>query len=369
MSIISVLEQIDGRTADADQYAERNYTRKWRVVCDSLEDSNLTAETAQGLPLLFDTYIGSDGLYDILGATLHKYTSECVEPFVFDVTAHYSNKTQQKEKGDKNPLNRPTEISADGVTFQKAIDFTPAGVPVCSSTGERFDPPVTRDDSRRAYTYSRKEAQSPELVANVYKDVVNSDNWLGYPPGTAKVGVIKVARADENNQFYYKTTYPISIDLDGWDARPMDLGTKWLDFSDNPTGDQKGFFDAHGNPLSGSQPLNGEGGPLYPQGVGGNIAQGACSLLSNSVGIADTTITVGVASGFPQQSGTYPIVLKIDSELLQATSLVGTTFTVVRGYGGSSPAEHFSLRVVQMQPYYFTFQRYRRLPFAALNLP
>lgn len=369
MSITSVLEQFLDRDGSGDEKAVREYKRVWKVVVDSLLTDSRTILGAPGLPNLFDLYVGSDGSVDELGATCRKLSARHMDDFVWEVTATYSNKTQQKEKGDPNPLNRPIEISVDGVTFEKPIDYTPAGAPICSSTGERFDPAVTRDDSRRTFMFTRNEAQ-PNALANAYKDVTNSDTWLGYPPGTAKVGVMKEQRADENNIFYWKVSYPISIDLNGWDAHPIDEGTKWFD----STGTKHYIFtDAHSQPLSGAQPLNGEGGPLYPQGdpTAGLIAPGACSTLTgSSVGVGDTIINVTSAAGFPINDATYPIVLKVGSELMLATEFFQSppSFTVQRGYGGSTAASHLSGGIVQMQPYYLTFQRYNRLPFAALNL-
>jgi hypothetical protein len=74
--------------------------------------------------------------------------------------------------------------------------------------------------------------------------------------------------------------------------------------------------------------------------------------------------------GFPVKASTYPIVLKIDDELMQATAFDGgSAFAVIRHYGGTTAAAHAASAVVQMQPYYRTFNRYRALPFAVLNLP
>jgi hypothetical protein len=374
MAILFVREQFLGREGSGDSKAQREYKRWWKVGVDSLLYDAYTILTAPGLPLLFSVYVGSDGVVDPLGARLHKYTSEHADDFVWHVTAHYSNQPRAntgrgrdgtEQAGDKNPLNRPTEISSDGVTFEKPIDFTPDGVAIVNSVGERFDPPVTRDDVRRTFLFVRVEAQ-PNPLADTYKDVVNSDTWLGRPPGTAKLGMIKEQRADENGQLFWKVSYPISVDLDGWDARTMDVGTKWLDAAGTS---HQVFRDAYDHDISGQQPLNGEGRPLYPQGSAGSIAPGAASKLSLTIGAGDTTLTVTSATGFPQLAATYPITLKIGSELLQATALSGSTFTVTRGYGGSAPAGHLANAVVQMQPYLLVFKRYSRLPFAALNLP
>jgi hypothetical protein len=280
MAFLSVLEQFLGRTGSGDSKALREYTRVFKVVVDSLLYDSRTILGAPGLPLLWDLYIGSDGIPDELGARLHKYTAEHAEDFAWVVTAHYTNQPKAntgrgrngtQEAGDKNPLNRPTEISIDAVTFQQPIDFTPGGVAICSSTGERFDPAVSRDDSRRIYTFTRT-VPIPSPIADTYKDVVNSDVWNGNPPGTAKIGTIKYVRADENGQTYWKETTPISVDFDGWDAKVMDVGTKWIDGANKPFP----FIGMHGEQLTGTHGLNGEGGPLYPQGDG---TPGACGTL------------------------------------------------------------------------------------------
>ena len=50
-----------------------------------------------------------------------------------------------------------------------------------------------------------------------------------------------------------------------------------------------------------------------------------------------TTITVASSSGFPG-GGNFRIL--IDSELMEVTGIAGTTWTVVRGNGGTVPATH-----------------------------
>jgi hypothetical protein len=372
MAILFVREQFLNRDGDGSEKAERSYTRIWKVGVDSLLHDSRTILAAPTLPHLFDLYVGADGSVDELGATCRKLSARHIEDFVWEVTARYSNKTQQAEKGNPNPLLRPVDISSDGVTFQKPIDFTPDGAPICSSTGERFDPAVTVDDSRRTYLFVRNEAE-PSALANDYKDVTNSDTWLGYPPGTAKVGVIKETRVDENNFYYWKVSYPISVNLYGWDAKVMDVGTKWSDaWASTPTGQTHYIFtDATNAPLSGPQPLNGEGGPLHMQGVPAHpAAPGASSKLVSGIGIGNIIVNVLSGAGYPQLDATYPIVLKIDSELMLATEFFpgSSSFNVVRGYGGSTAVAHAGGKVVQMQPYYLTFKCYRRLPFAALAL-
>ncbi len=62
--------------------------------------------------------------------------------------------------------------------------------------------------------------------------------------------------------------------------------------------------------------------------------------------ITDTTgtsITVASSSGFPS-SGTFRIL--IDSELLKVTAISGTTWTVVRGDGGTTAATHLNASAV-----------------------
>lgn len=60
---------------------------------------------------------------------------------------------------------------------------------------------------------------------------------------------------------------------------------------------------------------------------------------------ADTTLTLNDASGFPAMG---PFDIRINTEEIRVTTVVGNTFTVVRGVNGTTPADHFTSDTVTL---------------------
>ena len=268
--------------------------------------------------------------------------------------------------GNPNPLARPTEISLDYDRFQRPLVNDQNGVAVVNSSNEQFDPPVEYDDSRPTLTMTRNELAPPDALAADYKDVCNSDSWYGQAAYTWKCGGIKYQRAYENNVLYWKVTYIFHLNPLGWYERVLDRGSFWIG-DDGKT--PKKFYASDGTVIPYGL-LNGEGKPL---GKADSSHPGSVGALIYTIGDTQDSMTTGGDAGyaFPANQSTYPIVLKIENELVQAPSPPSSSnwSGLVRGYGGTTKAAHNVGAVVKMRPYYRVFSPYKQLPFAALRLP
>jgi len=371
MGLVWVREQWNKRMGSGNERSVREYVRSWLVLRDSPLDDSFQVLASSGLPVLFTPYIGSDGVADTLGALLKKleaHQPDRDQPFLWEVTANYGN-VLDPVLGDPNPLDRPTEISLDYDRFQVPLTIDLFGAPVLNSVNEAFDPPVEKDDSRPTLTMTRNELAAPDAIAAAYKDVCNSDAWFGQPSYMWKCGGIKYQRAYENDVLYWKVTYIFHLNPKSWDSRVLDRGTHWIgDDGVTPTR----FRAADGSLLETSL-LNGEGKPL---GKVDSAHAGAVGVLTAAMAATDTTVfsTGGApAINWPVLVDTYPIVLKVDQELIQATAPRpgpgGSWTNVIRGYGGTTAATHASGATIAMQPYYLAFSPYPMLPFANLRLP
>lgn len=76
--------------------------------------------------------------------------------------------------------------------------------------------------------------------------------------------------------------------------------------------------------------------------------------LSGGINNSTTSITVASSSGFSISAG--PFLAQIDSEIFKVTAISGTTWTVTRGYDGSSAASHSNGATVQSVPWTWTNQ-------------
>jgi hypothetical protein len=83
------------------------------------------------------------------------------------------------------------------------------------------------------------------------------------------------------------------------------------------------------------------GSPFQLKGVSAveQFSNNPSTTLTNSGGISSSATSLTVASGGPfPSSGTFRII--IDGEIIQVTAVSGTTWTIVRGDGGSIAATH-----------------------------
>jgi hypothetical protein len=105
--------------------------------------------------------------------------------------------------------------------------------------------------------------------------------------------------------------------------------------------------------------LNGEGKAL----------KNATSTIAAPMTAAQVSLLVTSAAGFPIIAATMPFIVKVDDELMWVSSVAGATFTVVRGFNGTTAAAHLAGAAIVQEPYFLFFQPYPAIAFAPLSLP
>lgn len=82
------------------------------------------------------------------------------------------------------------------------------GEPYVNTVGDPLLSPPETEETRPVLTIVRNEAQYNDAYASQFKDAVNSDEFLGFPPNTVKCADIKAERFyDPDWGYWYRVSY------------------------------------------------------------------------------------------------------------------------------------------------------------------
>lgn len=165
-------ESPDGKTRTVSM--QRAFTVTLAAT-DPLE----TVYLASGLPLVNDVYPGS--LFVICRALKPQRLS----PILAQVVANYSGEIGP---GDitSSPVSNDTVITWRNATTDEAIDQDFDGKPIVTVNDEPIDG-ITERISDQIATIDKNFASINMYAIRAYLRAVNSDTYLGWPPGTARL--------------------------------------------------------------------------------------------------------------------------------------------------------------------------------------
>lgn len=190
---------------------------------------------------------------------------------------------------------------------------------------DEADPSLTGRIDRLITYETMGDSPKLYLVASVYNATGSANVWsLWYKPLTAIPGVwAKCTNLRESNS----SEAPHEMVVSG--------GLLYV----------KGLPSSGSGEKLGSIILDGTTGSLvtYPWGLLGPQTPARVNTVvttittSGGINSTDTSFTVASTAGFP---GTPTFRIQVEFELMLVTSVVGTTLTVTRGFGGTTPASH-----------------------------
>jgi hypothetical protein len=353
VALVAIRER-PGRPARKSDGGERTRQRTFQLQTDDPEDDGFDLFMDSGTVELRDPHPMDSGLLCVSIAADEDQGSD----FLWQIVCEYSSDQEQEGKQAENPLERPTDESWDAAEYEEAYEVDVAGNAVTSSSGEPFDPPLKRDAARSILRIQRNEATFDTTVTTAYRNVTNSDVWRAFAIGTCLMKPIKAQSAYENGVAFFRVSYEIHINPDGWTQHPIDRAFSYLD----DDGERQPFRDPQGTPLQAPTLLNGAGGKLTL----------ALSTVLTGTDDTQTYISVASLSGF----GTPPFVVQIEDEKILVLGFTTpgppeALEPVVRGYDGTTAAEHDSpgdTLVVEQLPTELEFVPYAALPFDVFGL-
>lgn len=234
MAVVKVVEKWSGRSGNIDDKYRRDYRRVFQVITNNTYDEAAAIIASPlvnaDVPSLWDSYENRDGSFVDNGALCTKITIDQnpEEPTDWTLTCEFSSNVTDETLQNKDPLSRPPDISVDFDQFQEPFDVDLVGQSLVTSAGQKFDPPVMRDDSRPVIVIERNEPTFDYTVAANYKDAINSDIVLGFQPLTLKLRM-GARRAYENGVIFWRVRYQLSYKFPDWRFHLIDQGTMQLD--------------------------------------------------------------------------------------------------------------------------------------------
>lgn len=178
-------------------------------------------------------------------------------PLSYRVTINYTE--------IENPLEQPTIIEWLSASTTEPIDTDILGNAIVNSSDEPFDPPPTEEFDDLLVRGVYNVATFNPIGAANYKNAVNTDFFLGFAPGLAKV-VTYVSREIKaiTGNFYIEVTVEIQFRATGWKRKFLDQGYRTREPDEGGLRVYKNIKDDEGNDITEPVLLNGFGQPLVP---------------------------------------------------------------------------------------------------------
>lgn len=177
--------------------------------------------SATGLPRVGSYYAG----FPYLACLSHSPSR--VSPVFWIVEVSFQGEAGLQDATD-SPLNKPPEISWSDAESDEATDEDYDGNPIVTVNGEPIEG-VTLKLADPVVTIRRNLLTFNPFAMALYRHSVNSDSFLGFPPGTARLTKLQakqVAATKENPRGYWDVTGTIQFrrglrttDAKAWYAR------------------------------------------------------------------------------------------------------------------------------------------------------
>jgi hypothetical protein len=179
-SVTKMWSRNGGGTTLSENGKERTLSIReaYQVVCEP-SDGIITVLSSTSLP--------RDGsLYPGLPFVVCRGKSPTqVSPVLWIVEANFEGKVGPNDEQD-NPLNAPPEISWSDVETDEPTDEDIDGAPIVTVNGEPIEG-ITIKLADNVVTIKRNFLFFNPFATSAYRHSVNSDSFLGYPPGTARL--------------------------------------------------------------------------------------------------------------------------------------------------------------------------------------
>jgi len=207
-------------------YAEKSATENMRGVRFN-GPANFRVVVDENVPTLEASIMAIEDYRIPKVYDLHPYTpwafvsnvrSTAIGPKTFHIAVEYD--------AMENPLAETPETQWLSITSSKSVSIDANGKPITNSAGEPIYN-LLQQESHDEVLRRRFNAESfnPILVGE-YRGKINSDVFLGRPPGTCKLAVYNVTEKKTGPFWYYEIEIEIHIRYAGWEEEYEDKGKR-----------------------------------------------------------------------------------------------------------------------------------------------
>jgi hypothetical protein len=167
---------------DFSDRGEADYAEVYDCISSDGTDTVLDVRTASGIPQL-----GEQKGSEFLWVTNVQVSRE--SPIYYRVAVSYKSFSVDPSDPTSNPLLAPAKVKWKTVKTEGEIDEDVNGNPIVTTAGEPVRG-ITRPFSDIAAVITQAFSAFNPFTFYLYIDYVNSDFFLGFPPGTAKVETV-----------------------------------------------------------------------------------------------------------------------------------------------------------------------------------
>lgn len=211
-----------------DDNGRTGYVRKFFIPCDP-GTTRLVALLAAGMPRWRDVH-PEDPNARVSNVTADYAVESC--DTIYEATATYSTSVPDEasnlNKGE-NPIEDPPRYSFKTIRDKRIAEKDKNGKVYLNSSKVVFDPPYERQWNRRSITVERNELVYSSAYADEWQNVINSEAWGAYAAGKAMIVAIDANNVYDRGMSYWKVTYEIEINPEGWQPHVLDRGLHILD--------------------------------------------------------------------------------------------------------------------------------------------
>lgn len=275
----------------------REYTRKFRAIVTDRDATPDDICFADGAPLPFSPFVSA------VRADLRDIRALCVELSAeqehtddwqsWILTAEYSTDVPEGGPDLRFQVNRrPADPAYIGNQpwlwrpkiewdFQERNNAAPVkdldGLPYLNSAIQPFNPPANFEEAYPVLVVIRNELNVDQTLINKYSYAVNSDDFLGAPPGCAQCLPLRATEQYQGDMEFFRVTYRIRFsteedengDLIDWQPRVLDCGTMKLQkILGLPYSNQPVPIFRNGHAVTYPVLLDGNGSPKQPNTKG-----------------------------------------------------------------------------------------------------
>lgn len=210
MSILSVDKMWSRSSSDAgytDKFRKLDvsFTEAYQVLHDPNEPK-LNVYQADGIPTAGTPYPGFTFVL-VQGASI-----ESLSPILSIVTVKYSGEAglQGKPGSSPSPLFSPPKIDWDDVETEEDVDEDFNGSAIVTANYEPIVG-IKRPIADQTVTIRRNFASFNPYIQARYRQAVNSDTFLGWPPGTARITKLSASNVLDTDFGYWEVTASIQF--------------------------------------------------------------------------------------------------------------------------------------------------------------
>jgi hypothetical protein len=194
-------------TVDGEGYITRSLTREFSIVLDvgtsdSADTVQAATQSAGTLPKEYDYHPNNRTF------TADSVSTKRESVIYYLSTVTYKTKPYKKGDEEEEPLELPAEVEYFTAIEDRPIDDDYDGDPI-QNTGTEETIELTIQQADLGVTITKNMWTFNPSSIYTYTNKVNSDLFLGFPPGTAKIQDIRARNATDGEVFYWVVTVQI----------------------------------------------------------------------------------------------------------------------------------------------------------------